>query len=214
MARLVWDQVGTRFYETGVDRGVLYLPGNTPGVVWDGLVAVSEGSEGGTVNPYHRDGMKYIDHVENEDFQGLLEAVSAPEEFTICEGNLKLAPGLYATRQSRVRFGLSYRTMVASDTEETAGHKIHVIWNATAAPGSRNYRTTSNNPDPETRQWGITAVPPIPTGPGYKPVAHFVLDTRYIAPSKLTQVEDILYGTSMADSRIPTQAELITILGT
>ena len=24
MAKLVWDQVGTRAYETGVDRGVLY----------------------------------------------------------------------------------------------------------------------------------------------------------------------------------------------
>ena len=28
MTKLTWDQVGERDYETGVDRGVLYLPNN------------------------------------------------------------------------------------------------------------------------------------------------------------------------------------------
>lgn len=29
MAVLTWDQTGQRFYETGVSKGVLFLPDNT-----------------------------------------------------------------------------------------------------------------------------------------------------------------------------------------
>jgi hypothetical protein len=41
VTKLVWDTVGDRRYETGVDRGVLYLPDNTV-VVWNGLVSLTE----------------------------------------------------------------------------------------------------------------------------------------------------------------------------
>ena len=45
MSKLVWDKVGERFYETGVDHGVLY-PIQTggqynKGVAWNGLSAVT-----------------------------------------------------------------------------------------------------------------------------------------------------------------------------
>ena len=36
MTTLVWDQIGQRRYETGVDRGVLYIPNNL-GVVGYGI---------------------------------------------------------------------------------------------------------------------------------------------------------------------------------
>ena len=46
MPALVWDQVGERLYETGVDHGVLYIPDATGvyanGVAWNGLTSVSE----------------------------------------------------------------------------------------------------------------------------------------------------------------------------
>ena len=41
MAVLVWDQVGERVYQTGVDHGVLYLHDGTV-AVWNGLVDVEE----------------------------------------------------------------------------------------------------------------------------------------------------------------------------
>ena len=50
MARLVWDKTGERFYETGVDRGVLYpiQEGGvySKGVAWNGLTAVTESPSG------------------------------------------------------------------------------------------------------------------------------------------------------------------------
>ena len=45
MSKLKWDQIGERWYETGVDRGVLYVRDNTGaypvGVPWNGLTAVT-----------------------------------------------------------------------------------------------------------------------------------------------------------------------------
>ena len=47
---LVWDLVGERFYETGVDHGVLYIPDVSgvynDGVAWNGLVSVTESPSG------------------------------------------------------------------------------------------------------------------------------------------------------------------------
>ena len=40
MSKIVWDAVGERFYETGVDNGVLYPYKNgayQKGVAWDGF---------------------------------------------------------------------------------------------------------------------------------------------------------------------------------
>jgi hypothetical protein len=48
--RLLWDQVGEREYEAGVDRGVLYLPDATGeydrGFAWNGLTTVTESPSG------------------------------------------------------------------------------------------------------------------------------------------------------------------------
>ncbi len=43
MTRLVWDQLGDRVYETGLDRGVLYFT-DGGGVPWNGLTSVEERS--------------------------------------------------------------------------------------------------------------------------------------------------------------------------
>ena len=47
---LVWDKVGERLFETGVDRGVLYVPNAAgvydTGVAWNGLTTVTESPSG------------------------------------------------------------------------------------------------------------------------------------------------------------------------
>ena len=49
MSKLVWDKTGERFYETGVDRGVLYPMGTDrtypKGVAWNGLRSEEHTSE-------------------------------------------------------------------------------------------------------------------------------------------------------------------------
>jgi hypothetical protein len=59
MTEIKWDEVGARRYETGVDRGVLYLPAGTA-VPWNGLTAVTENVER-DVKSYYIDGVKYLD---------------------------------------------------------------------------------------------------------------------------------------------------------
>ena len=49
MAKIVWDNIGEKLYETGVKNGVLYL--QTAGVynkavAWNGLTAVTESPSG------------------------------------------------------------------------------------------------------------------------------------------------------------------------
>ena len=50
MANLVWDKVGEKLWETGVDRAVLF-PMNTnggyaAGVAWSGITAINESPSG------------------------------------------------------------------------------------------------------------------------------------------------------------------------
>ena len=62
MAKLLWDQVGERLYETGVSKGVLYpaLNGAYPtGVAWNGLTAVNESPSGAEATPLYADNIKY-----------------------------------------------------------------------------------------------------------------------------------------------------------
>lgn len=210
MAKLLWNQAGERFYETGVDRGVLY-PKFLPGVAWNGLVAVDEDSFGGEVTPYYYDGVKYLDFVANEDFKATIEAFSAPSEFASCDGSKTLSPGLFATQQPRTTFGLSYRTLIGNDLEGTnLGYKLHLVYGATAEPSSKKNQSISGSIDPTTRQWAIHTVPP--TSTSYKPTAHFVIDSTLANPAKLAVLENLLYGTSSSDPSLPMQSIVIATL--
>ncbi len=64
MAQLVWDELGQRYYETGVDHGVLYLPNNQgayiDGVAWNGLTSISESPSGAEPNAQYADNIKYL----------------------------------------------------------------------------------------------------------------------------------------------------------
>jgi hypothetical protein len=210
MSRLEWGKVGDRFYETGVDRGVLY-PELGPGVVWNGLVSVSEETSGGDLESFYFDGVKYLDIVANEDFQATIEAFSAPPEFAACEGNKMLSPGLFATQQPRRTFGMSWRTLIGNDLQGTDhGYKLHIVYGATAAPSSRSYQTLSSSAEPETRQWTVSTVPP--PANTYKPTAHFVIDSTKIDPYLLGNIETLLYGSEDQDPVLLPQFRVIEVL--
>ena len=68
MFKIKWDEVGERFYETGVDRGVLYVretsgSNDVPyanGVAWNGLTAVNEKPTGAEPEAKYADNQKYL----------------------------------------------------------------------------------------------------------------------------------------------------------
>lgn len=208
MSRVTWGDSGTRFYETGVDRGVLYV--NNVGVAWSGITSVSESPTGGDAKPYYMDGIKYLNIAGSEEFEATLEALSAPSEFGPCDGHQSINNGLVAHQQPRKAFGLSYRTLVGNDTlGASLGYKIHLVYNALAAPAERQYNSTGASSDPTAKSWALTTLPPSLTG--MKPTAHFVIDSRKTPKMLLVAIEDILYGNDSADARLPLVSELVTL---
>ena len=132
MVAILWDQVGERVYETGVDHGVLYLPNQTgvydTGFAWNGLVSVSENPTGAEATPQYADNIKYLNLVSAEEFGATIEAFTYPEEFAQCDGSAAPEPGVFLGQQGRRTFGLAYRTKVGNDLEGTDfGYKIHTI---------------------------------------------------------------------------------------
>lgn len=208
MSRLIWGAPGSRQYEVGVDRGVLYVAGSN-GVPWNGLTSVSEQPTGGTARPFFMDGEKYLEIPAREQFEAVVTAYTYPDEFAQCDGSANVRPGLRFAQQRRKPFGLSYRTRIGNDLTETAGYKIHLVYNALAAPSPRENNTLGDDVDPSDFSWSITTRPHVVTG--YKRTAHVVIDSRETNPVKLQRLEDILYGSDEEDPRLPTPDELIAL---
>jgi len=209
MTRLMWNAVGERTFEAGVDQGILFIEG-IDGVPWNGLVAVSESPSGGDITPYYIDGIKYLNHVANEEFEATIEAYTYPEEFAQCEGVSLVKNGLFATQQPKKSFGLAYRTKVGNDVDGVDhAYKIHLVYNAMAEPTDRPNNTISDSVDPFNFSWDIVTKPP--TFTSYKPTAHFVIDSRDVPSILIELVEDILYGSDASASRLPPVSELLFI---
>jgi len=158
------------------------------------------------------DGTKYLNIAADEEFSAIINALSAPLEFGPCDGNNEMANGLFITQQPRIPFGLSYRTRVGNDIEGLEhGYKIHLVYDALAAPSARNNQSLGANPTPMSLSWAITTRPD--RIPGRKPSAHLVVDSRRTDPEILLELEDFLYGTNLTAPALPTTAELIDIFG-
>ncbi len=199
MVALSWGNSGQKLFETGVDRGVLFV--NDTAVAWNGLTAVSETPTGGDSNPYYSDGLKYLNLANREEFEATIESWGAPQEFNACLGNLSIG-GLTLTQQVQESFTLSYRTKIGNDTDGLDhGYKIHIIYGARAKPTQVQNQTLSDSPEPVKYSWDITAIPQVLDG--YVPSAHFVIDSRIIPADLLADLEEVLYGSSTSDPYIP-----------
>lgn len=215
MAKLEWDKAGEHFYETGVDHGVLYVQenGNYPtGVAWNGLVSVSESPSGAEANAVYADNIKYLSLMSAEEFGATIEAYTYPEEFEQCDGSASLVDGVTIGQQARKTFGLCYRTKLGNDVDlDEHGYKIHIIYGATASPSEKGYQTISDSPEAITFSWEISTVPVNVTG--MKPTASLVIDSTKADPTKLQELEKILYGDGVGDGpRLPLPNEIKTLM--
>lgn len=212
MARLQWDQVGERFYETGVDRGVLYIPDGTgdyvEGHVWNGLVSVSESPTGAEATPQYADNIKYLNLISREEFEATVEAFTYPDEFAQFDGTAEPEPGVLIGQQTRGTFGLAYRTLVGNDVDgEDHGYKLHLIYGAMAAPTEKAYGTVNESPEAITFSWELTTTPVAVTG--HKNTATLVIDSTKVDAADLEALETILYGDEVEEPRLPLPDEII-----
>ena len=214
MPRLTWDDLGKRFYETGVKQGVLYpqVGGAYPkGVAWNGLTAVTESPSGAEPTPLYADDIKYLELTSNEEFGCTIEAYTYPDEFKACNGEATLAEGVTIGQQTRVPFGFCYKTVLGNDEKKNDyGYKLHLVYGATASVSEKAFQTINDSPEAITFSWEVTTTPVAVKG--FKPTAILTIDSTTIAADKLTALEDILYGKDEAEARLPLPDEIVEIV--
>ena len=215
MAKLVWDQAGQKFFETGVSNGVLYVSdgqgGYLKGVAWNGLTSVAENPSGAESNPVYADNIKYLNIISAEEFGATIEAYTYPDEFMECDGSAQVVAGVNIGQQARKSFGISYRTRIGNDVAgDNLGYKIHVIYNCQAAPSGKTYSTVNESPEAITFSWEVTTTP-VPVE-GFRPTATVVFDSTKLDAEKMTAVENALYGTVNEESKLPSIEELLALV--
>lgn len=212
--RLEWDKTGQRVYETGCDHGVLFPMKNnvySKGVAWNGLVSVTESPSGAESSSQYADNIKYLNLVSAEDFGATIEAFTYPDEWAECDGSAEVAPGVMIGQQNRGVFGLSYRTKVGNDTSgQDYGYKIHLIYGGQASPSEKGYQTVNDSPEAITFSWEVTTTPV--NVEGFRPTASLTIDSTKTDAAKLKALEDIIYGTDSAESRLPLPDEVIELM--
>jgi len=213
MSKLVWDQSGQKFYETGVKMGVLYpqVDGAYPkGVAWNGLTAVTESPSGAEETALYADDTKYLSLRSTEELGATIEAYTYPDEWAACDGSADLVPGVTLGQQSRQSFGLCYRTVLGNDTDKDQyGYKIHILYGGSASPSEKNYQTVNDSPEAISFSWEISTVPV--SVDGFKPTALITIDSTKVAKAQLEALEAILYGDDSSEARLPLPDEIAEI---
>lgn len=200
---LKWDEVGEKFYETGIDRGVLYpydgaaadsTKAYNNGVAWNGLTGVTEKPSGAEATALYADNIKYLTLMSNEELGLTVEAYTYPDEFAECDGSASLAVGVTVGQQTRKRFGMSYRSRIGNDVEGTdKGYKLHLVYGCLASPSERSYNTINDSPEAQALSWEVTTNPV--NVAGKKPTAIITIDSTKVDKAKLADLEQKLYGT-------------------
>lgn len=212
--QLTWDEAGSRLYETGVEKGVLYPVNNgiyDQGFAWSGLTAVTESPSGAEPTPQYADNIKYLNLLSVEEFGGTIEAFTYPPEFSECDGTIAPEPGLNISQQPRKAFGLAYTTKVGNDVEAVSyGYKLHLVYGCLATPSERAYATINDQPEAIVFSWEFSTTPV--AVPGYNPTSLITIDSTIVDPDGLANLEEILYGTVSLDPRLPLPDEVGSLI--
>lgn len=214
MPKLVWDENGKRFYETGVKNGVLYTKDAEDkwvGVAWNGLTAVTESPSGAEATPLYADDTKYLNLTSVEEFGGTIEAYTYPDEFKVCNGEAELTQGISIGQQPRKAFGFCYRTVLGNDElENEYGYKLHLVYNAKASVSEKAYATINDSPEAITFSWEFTTTPVPVTG--HKATSLLTIDSTKVAEGAMAKIEAKLYGSETEEATLPSPDEILALI--
>lgn len=216
MSVITWDAEGERFYETGVQKGVLYVYDSAQkkygtGVAWNGLTAVTESPSGAEATALYADDIKYLNLMSNEEFGATIEAYTYPDEFAQCDGSAALVDGVMIGQQKRKTFGLCYRTSLGNDTDGTDyGYKLHLIYGCLAAPSEKAYATINDSPEAITFSWEVSTTPVNVSG--YKPTATITIDSTKVGEGVMDKIEAKLYGSEESEPTLLLPDDIVTLL--
>jgi hypothetical protein len=133
------------------------------------------------------DGIKQSPRRKVGYFSGKIQAVSYPEAFY---------QSVLLQRRPRA-FGFSYRVPAGE------GYKIHLVYNVSVAPSAVAYKA-SGFADAYTWEFSSQPVPVV----GFNRTAHLIVDANDTYEWAQASFEDILYGTSTTDPRLPAPDEV------
>lgn len=223
MAKLKFDQLADRTFETGVAEGVVFVgtpTATTKGVAWNGLTQVTVSPEGGDANDQYADNIKYLSLRGAENTNGSVEALTVPPELFECMGKTSIVEGIdaYFAQQTKVPFSFAYKTKVGNGEKGVDySEKIHIIYNATLDPVESSSSTINESPEAPAMTFAFNTVPLAVEG--YKPTAHFEIkkpaDTNTAGLAKYNAIKDMIYGTDgegATDSVLPMPEKLLEIL--
>lgn len=217
MARLEWDKETEKLYETGVRNLVLYKRdaqgAYTRAYAWNGVTGITASPDGAEPTDLYADDVKYLTLRSAETFGCTIEAYMYPPEFESCDGSAEIAPGVSIGQQNRESFGLCYRTVLGNDAElDNYGYKLHIVYGCTASPSEKAYESINDSPEAITFSWEISTTPVNVSG--FKPTATVEINSKTADSTKLTRLENILYGDENTTARLPLPAEIMSIMGT
>ena len=214
MGKILFDQIGEKFYELGVSKCVLFVMDKDThnykdGVAWNGITSISETPEGADKTDIYADNTKYASFRALETFGGTIEAYTYPDEFAECDGSISPKKGLNIGQQGRKTFALAYKTQIGSDVDsEASAYKLHIIYGCTCSPTERSYETINDSPESDPFSWEFDSTP-VPIE-GYKDTSIITLDSRATEQAAaLKTIEDMIYETG----KLPMPADILKAYG-
>ena len=213
-AAITWDEAENRLYEYGVSKGVFFKMQDdgtyAEGKPWNGLTNITDNPEGADVTKLWADGIQYAGIRGAEEYHNSIEAYTYPKDFAECDGSAEPLPGMYVGQQLRKKFGLCWRTEIGNANTDTLGYKLHIAYGLSASPTEKSHDTVNDSPDAQPFSWDAEGTPVPMTG--YKPTAKLEFDSTKLGAAKMAALENILYGSTSAASRLPSPNEILTAL--
>lgn len=208
--RVKWDQTAEKFFEGGCSHGMCYTGYDKTadaylvGQAWNGISGFTDNPSGADEQASYADNIKYISMRGAENYGFTVKCFTYPDNFAGCLGkavvkdsNSAVVTGLRVSQQAREVFGFAVITQIGNDTKGTeAGETLHIIWNATTSPSSKDYSSLNESPSPSELSFEATANP-VDVGTKFKPTCNIEISTQNMNSTELTAYEalkDILFG--------------------
>lgn len=215
MSKLVWDKIGERRYETGIEQVALFPHKDgayTAGVAWNGVTALNLTPSGAEPTALYANDRKYITLMSVEELGGTIEAYTYPDEWAACDGSAEVTPGVFFGQQTRTPFGLVGKSLIGNDTKlNKFGYKLHIVYGGLASPSEQAHATLNDSPEAATMSWEFSTTPV--EVQGFEPTSYICIDSTKVDAEKLAALEAILYGTEEAEARLPLPDEIATLMG-
>lgn len=207
--KLVWGKPADVIYETGVEKGVLYLDGKA--YAWNGLTSVDEAPAGAEPNKKYADNGQYITLMSAETYGLTINAYTYPKEFGVCNGEKELAPGVAIGQQIRKGFAFSYETLIGNAEEQTDyGSKIHIVYGCLASPSATTRETVNDTPEAAIMSWEVSTTPV--QVKNAKATATVVVDSTKVTEGSFKKIQDALYGTDTEAARLLLPDEILALI--